>query len=227
MMQWTKWLSIALISVLLLAACGTSGKDNTNGSENSQPKENNTGETGKTEKTQKEEPAASEKQPGNEKEDTEKIRLMEQNLSYKAGGEAKEETAFLKESDNQDYSMYVLPNYVLTGEEPNKDVLYYKEEDSHFMRIELLPSEISLEEAVTTAKEQLEAVDSKVEKGSAPEGHTWLSEAEIYTAQNGKDRVTAYLVKKEDWLLKLTVFTKLEDSHEDAFVKMAETIEKK
>ncbi|PAK74401.1 hypothetical protein, partial [Micrococcus luteus] len=69
-----------------------------------------------------------------------------------------EETAVLEKSDNQNYSMYVLPSYELTAEEPNKDVLYLTDNDQVFMRIELLPEDTDWEMAEENAKSQLTAV---------------------------------------------------------------------
>lgn len=136
-----------------------------------------------------------------------------------------DDSATLTKSDNQDFSLYLLDGYELTGEEPRKDVLYFKDEDHYFTRIELLPVDHNLDDATDTIKAQLEAVSPDVTKGEAPAGHDWLNDATIYTSHNNEDRVNAYLIPKDKFLLKLTIFTDVDDDHVDPFLRMAETID--
>ena len=82
------------MAALLLSGCGTTTDDKTAEPQEDTVKEENT--TGSTN-------GATESSEG-----TKKVRLMEQNLQYTINGEAKEETAFLKNSDNQPFSLYVL-----------------------------------------------------------------------------------------------------------------------
>lgn len=138
---------------------------------------------------------------------------------------AKKQKAILTESDNQNYALYLLDNYELTGEEPRKDVLYFKENDQFFMRIELLQKSQKMDEAIDTIKAQLEAVSSNVTEMEAPAGHDWLNNAVIYSSNHNKDQVNAYLVPRDDFLLKLTIFTNIEEDHVEPFLTMAETIE--
>ena len=93
------------------------------------------------------------------------------------------------------------------------------------MRIEILPKEINMDNAVNTMKEQLTAVDSNVVELEVNKDAGWLQHAIAYEAKNDEDKVTSYLIKKENSILKLTIFSIKDTSHEDAFLKMAETIE--
>ncbi|MBW8348735.1 hypothetical protein K0H71_04615 [Bacillus sp. IITD106] len=233
MLKTVKIIAACFIAMLLLAACGTGGRDanltNGNGAGGSQ-EENNAPETeeknaddpekenGGTEKDQE--------QSAEQEDTSQKIRLFEMNITYEVNKEKKEDTAFLQSSDNQGYSLYILPEFELTAEEPNKDILYLKDNDRHFMRIEILPPETNMDDAVATIKEQLTAVNSEVTQLEAKNAQ-WLENAQIYQAEKDDDIVTAYLLKKDDLLLKLTVFTTKEQNYLDPFLKMAETIEKK
>lgn len=230
-MKKMKCLSIFLLAAIMLTACGTTKKE-----QNGADEKENSGavnqEAGQQEdngeETEKDTDADEQQKDSDEATDngSDKVRLMEKNLTYQLNGETKEETAFLTESDNQDYSLYILPDYELTGEEPRKDVLYFKDNDTLFMRIELLPKDANLEDEIRTAKSQLESVSSDI-KEAKPEGHEWLNDASAFTADNGEDKVSAYLVPQNDWLLKLTIFTTAKESTEDPFLKMAETIDEK
>ena len=54
-------------------------------------------------------------------------------LTYNDGENDKSIEAELTESDEQDYSLYVLPLYKLTSEEPGRDILYVNDENRlHF-----------------------------------------------------------------------------------------------
>jgi hypothetical protein len=215
LMKQAKIALACLLGLLLITACGTANNSS-----------NHAGGKKQTENAY-EEPKRDENGEAEEQKDDKKVRLMEQNLTYEINGEQKKETAFLRESDNQDFSLHVLPDYELTGEEPRKDVLYFKENDSQFMRIELLPSSTPLNEAAETAREQLEAVSPDVKEVKPSDSDAWLKEALIYQAENGQDQTIALLIPKKEFLLKLTIFTSADHPMEDPFLKMAETIESK
>ncbi|MBS4193787.1 hypothetical protein [Lederbergia citri] len=233
MLKTIKIVAACVLAMLLLAACGTGGREanlsNGNGAGGNQ-EENNAPATEekKADDAEKDntETDTDEEQSAEKEDSSQKIRLLEMNITYEVNKETKEDTAFLKSSDNQDYSLYILPEFELTAEEPNKDVLYLKENDRHFMRIEILPSETNMDDAVATMKEQLTAVNSEVTQLEAKDSQ-WLENAHIYQAEKDGEIVTAYLLKKDDLLLKLTVFTTKDENYLDPFLKMAETIEKK
>ncbi|RSD28216.1 hypothetical protein [Mesobacillus subterraneus] len=150
------------------------------------------------------------------------IRIMEQNISYSVDGDEKEQTAFLKYNDNQNYSMYVMPEYELTAEEPNKDVLLWSEDDSVFMRIELLPEDVEWSLIEENSKAQLAAV-GEVKEAEQPED-PFFENAWAMETKSGSDIVTSYLIKNEKQPLKLTLFTKEDADHREAFIEMAKTI---
>lgn len=209
------------ILLLLLAGCGTSLQnqgEESNGS--TTQKEEKIDEESSKEQSTKEENSTSKDETDNS--DT-RIRLMENNLVYSIDGQSKEETAFLKHSNNQGYSLYILPDYELTAEEPNKDVVILKSDGDIFMRIELFPSSVEWSQMETTAIEQLKAVSPDVKEIKVPEREFFLDSKAYETMLNG-DIVTAYLIKNSEGLIKLTTFTKENVDHRDPFLVMAETI---
>lgn len=225
-MKKMKLLFISLLITALLGACGTSKKEQNTGDDKEKTEtidEGNNKQGNDEEETETVE--QTENESGEETKDgPEKVRLLEKNLTFQVDGSPKIETAFLKKSDNQDYSLYVLADYELTGEEPQKDILYLKEEDTLFMRIELLPANANLNDEIETIKTQLKSVSSDI-KEAKPQGHEWLKNATGLTAEDGNERVSTYLIPQKDWLLKLTLFTPANEDAEDPFLKMAETIE--
>ncbi|MBU8877611.1 hypothetical protein BGM26_01240 [Bacillus sp. FJAT-29790] len=221
-----KWMLITGLLGMILAGCGTSqtSGDSTNGTaptnnvddENQNADDQDAGE--------------SQGEKGNSEDNAEEnkdgvVRILEQNIQYKVNGETKEETAFLKNNDNQHYSMYVLPDYELTAEEPNKDILFLAENDQVFMRIELLPDDVEWSLMEETTKSQLEAVNEEVETIEAPSDEFFQS-ATVMEASTDEETVTAYLIKNKKQPLKLTIFTKSNLDVKDAFVQMAKTIMK-
>jgi len=209
------------ILILMLAGCGTSmpnQEESNNGSTTQKEEINDEGSS---------EEQSTEEEDSTTKDDTENsdtiIRLLENNLVYSLNGESKEETAFLKHSDNQGYSMYILPDYELTAEEPNKDVVILKSNGDIFMRIESFSSYVDWSQVENTAIEQLKAVSANVEEINVPEREFFLDSKAYETRLNG-DVVTAYLIKNSEGQLKLTTFTKDNADHRDTFLVMAETI---
>ncbi|MEW8986277.1 MAG: hypothetical protein AB2401_04600 [Bacillus sp. (in: firmicutes)] len=206
-----KPLALIGLSSIIIAGCGSAE------------------ESKSTDKAPAAQPAAApEKNEENHQEENNEeglIRIMEQNISYTVGGEQKEQTAFLKYNDNQNYSMYVLPEYELTAEEPNKDVLMWTEDDSVFMRIELLPADAEWSLVEENSKAQLAAVGPEVKEVQTPED-PFFNNAWAMETQSGSDIVTTYIIKDEVQPLKLTLFTKDGADHRSAFLEMAQTIMK-
>ncbi len=152
-----------------------------------------------------------------------KIRLLEHNLTFTLNGETKEQTAFLKHSDNQGYSMYILPDFELTAEEPNKDVVMHSNNGEIFMRIEILPKDVDWDSTEQTAVEQLQAVASEVNEIKPPELE-FFADCKVYEARVNEEVITSYLVKNNEGVIKLTSFSKESLDYRDSFIKMAETI---
>ncbi|MBM7647321.1 hypothetical protein JOC78_000242 [Bacillus ectoiniformans] len=168
-------------------------------------------------------PAEAEEMKEVPSEENEKIRLLEKQLTYKLDGQTNTETAFLKNSDHQPYSLYVLQNFEFTAEEPQKDVIFSKQEDQYFMRIEVLSVKEpdSLIEEVNTA---LSTVNPNVQELPASEAGAWLSNARIFQSAADDSTVTAYLIPSGNKTIKLTVFDNSKQRYQSAFLTMAETL---
>jgi hypothetical protein len=151
------------------------------------------------------------------------VRILEQNLSYKVNNDIHQQTAFLKYNDNQYYSMYVLPDYDLIVEEPAKDILYFAENKSIYMRIELLSDDVNwnLLKKSTYAELTSSYKTNSVETSLADR---FFEDSVMHEVHNGDDIVTTYFINDSDIKLKLTMNTKIKEDHRDAFFQMAKTI---
>lgn len=152
------------------------------------------------------------------------IRIQELKLSYKMNEQQKEEIAQLKYNDQHNYSMYVLPNYRLT-EEKKLDTLYLNDDESIFMKIELLPDDVDWTSLMETTSSNLATLFKKVPSKSYIDSES-QEESTILETNNNDTVVTAYFINKKDIKLKLTIVTRKDEDHRDAFFQMAKTIMK-
>jgi hypothetical protein len=150
------------------------------------------------------------------------VRILEQTLVYIFNNTQNKEKAILKYNDNQNYSMYVLPSYELMAEEPHRDILYYNENDSIFMRIEILQDNVNWNSMKETTDLQLNVISNQIRKTSLV--NEFSEESAIHEVTNGSDIVSAYFINDKDIKLKLTMFTQKGSDHRDAFFQMAKTI---
>ncbi|MGX1981972.1 hypothetical protein EDD69_101242 [Thermolongibacillus altinsuensis] len=124
------------------------------------------------------------------------------------------------ESDNQNFAISLLPDYTLEAEEPGKDVVLNKKDGDQLMRIELLPSDINVNELEANAKERAIAVASDA---TPFEGFLPFKEAIAYEA-HVDDSIVYVVFVKQDVPMFLTVFTKNETNLFEEFMTMARTI---
>ncbi len=150
------------------------------------------------------------------------VRVMEQNLTFQLNGASKTETAFLKKSDNQSYSLYILPEFELTSEEPGKDNIFLKSDDSVFMRVEILSDSADLTTEEEMIKAQLGAVSKDISTPTL--GKLPFKNAAAFEAANNTDVVTSILVKDDKTPFKVTMFTKKGADYRSAFIQMANTV---
>lgn len=207
MRKWTHYLGGATMAAFLLTGCGTTTDDKT-----AEPQDDPVKEENKAGSTNGEDSSSGE---------SKKVRLMEQNLQYTINGEAKEETAFLKTSDNQPFSLYVLQQFGLTAEEPGKDILFLTDDDSVSMRIELLTEDVNWDEVEENVQTQLKSISEKIEDPALN-----IDNGSGYEVVNGEDVVTSVLLKDEKAPVRLTMFTKKSTDYRDAFLEMAKTLMK-
>ena len=240
MLQKSKFFLLIGILTLLLAACGTSNKqenvkepvdnseqtnDQTDPQNEPELDEKETNNESGTEKENDIEPTPDQnEETTNNEQDAIKTRTAEQAIEYSLNGETKNESAQLVKSDNQNFSLYVLPNFELTAEEPYKDLLFLSEDDSNSMRIEILPADTDRDSLKANTLLQLQVVNETVQTLDPPNDE-FLQNAIIMEASNNNGEVvTAYLIDQKESIIKLTLFTKDQPDYRDAFIQMAKTI---
>jgi ribosomal protein S8E len=150
------------------------------------------------------------------------IRIQELKLSYHFNEKPKEEIAKLKYNDNHNYSIYLLPNYRLT-EETKLDTVYLNEDESIFMKIEVLPEDVDWTSLMETTSSKLATIFKKAPSKSFLNSET-LEKSTILETNNDDTVITAYFINKKDIKLKLTMYTRKNADHRDAFFQMAKTI---
>ncbi|CAH0291268.1 hypothetical protein [Peribacillus simplex] len=208
MTSWTRYIGCVTFAAFLLTGCGTTTDENADEPQEDSVKEGNEGNTSKGDNH-------------NNRSDN-KVRLMEQNLQYTINGEAKEKTAFLKKSDNQPFSLYVLQQFRLSAEEPGKDIVFLTEDDSIYMRIELLKADVNWDEVEKNVQAQLKSISETISDPSLDvEGGTG------FEVESGDDVITSILLKDEKSPVRLTIFTKKDRDYRDAFLEMAKTLMKR
>lgn len=214
MKKLSQWILITGLLGSILTGCGTEEAGNsTNGTTPAQ----------KEEQINKKQNTENEQTVEEEKNEDGIVRATEQNIVYKLNSETKEETAFLKNSENQPYSMYVLPEFELTAEEPGKDVLFLGSNAQTFMRIELLPADIDWKVLEESTKAQLESINEDVQTLEAPSDE-FFKDSIVMEASNDNDIVTAYIIKNEKQPLKLMIFSQKDLDYKDPFIQMGKTI---
>ncbi|MFF2499410.1 hypothetical protein [Peribacillus sp. NPDC058075] len=203
MTRWTCFIGCVTFAAFLLTGCGTTTDENAGEPQEGSVEEGNEGNASQ----------------GDNRNN--KVRLMEQNLQYSINGEAKEKTAFLKKSDNQPFSLYVLQQFRLSAEEPGKDIVFLTEDDSIFMRIELLKTDVNWDEVEKNVQSQLESISETIRDPSLDiEGGTG------FEVESGNDVITSILLKDEKAPVRITMFTKKDRDYRDAFLEMAKTLMK-
>ncbi|RID87597.1 hypothetical protein D1953_05270 [Peribacillus asahii] len=218
MTKWTSILSGVAVATLVLTGCGTTDKDEVKEPTNEEVNEQQNGSS-QAEETNDNQNGSSENEETNEEQSNE-AHVMEKNLKYTLNKESKEETAFLKTSDNQPFNMYVLPEFELSSEEPGKDLVFLSENDAISMRIELLPEGTDLVETEKYMKTYLSSISESI---SDPK--LQIENGVGYEVVTPDDEVvTSVLIKNEKAPVLLTMFTTKEDDYRSAFLEMAKTI---
>lgn len=187
--------------ILLLAACGTSDD-----SDSTAPQE--TGEV-------------TENQEGAEEEtDT--------------GEAAEEETETAEpigervESDNQPFSVELLDGYSLTAEEPNRDVVYFDDNDAAFMRIETIAKEEGdRTQLVDTLKQTIQASDNagSLMEISSPTKLPAVDMPVGYEMDVEGGKVSGYVFETELHYVRATIYDVSDAMKTGEFIQMLSTLQ--
>lgn len=206
-MKGIKVFTITLALILLLAACGTS--EETSSTETEQETEEAT--SGSEETSTDSEEGSTEEEEATEEEGKEEVTIGER-----------------VSSDNQPFSIEVMEGYTLTAEEPNRDVLFFDENDSVFMRIETFAKEEADRTAlVDTLKQTVQASDStatlmeistpaKLPNVDMPIGY------EI-AVENGK--VTGYVFETETHMVRAIIYDVSDVMKTGDYLEMLSTLQ--
>lgn len=213
MKKWTALLSGLAISSLLLTGCGTTSTDEGTDSK----KEENTITTNTQNKVDTTENTTTETTT---QEQTSEI-AKEKQLHYRFQDKDQTATALLKTSNNQSFSLYVVPQFELSAEEPGKDAVLFTENDQIFMRIELLTKDVDWATAEKEAQTFLKAISDTV-----TDSDLILDNGSSYQATTDNDVVTVVLLKNEKVPVRITMFTTKDADYRHAFLAMANTIQK-
>lgn len=222
---WLLFASITL-AISMLSACNSTSESKGNDKETETQVES--GETNGeevveepveeevVEETEEEQPVTTERGP-------------EKSLTYSVNDEVKEETATLTDSDEQNYSIYKLDGFSLTGEEPNKDSLYLDDNPAVFMRVETISKDdASLEIIANNMFETIAAVSVnkepvEIEKDKLPQGEG-ISNPSGYQTTFELGTVSGYVFEQGNLIVRLTIFDQESVKLTDAFLKMGETV---
>lgn len=244
--KW-KHASLSAAAVLMLAACGTAEDEAGNNGDTEMEQEeaadqNQEADTSETNESSDEGTGTGEEETAGQAPDDEAAedqqevsgqqeeRGPERELTYQSGGSEQAGQAMLTESDEMDYSIYVLDGYQLTSEEPNKDVLYWNEDEQVFMRIETFGADADY----TMLTEQMigsleydggEAADVSGEYSLA--GSSGIDDLVIRQLETEEGLTTGAVFVKDGMTVRLTVFDKPEADQTDALLTMGSTIGQK
>jgi hypothetical protein len=215
---------------LLLAACGTTEEvaEQTNGgaAEQTETKPSETEEKKAAETAGNGEESQETAETGDGAGQPEAERAPEQALTYEEKGQAVEKTGYLKTSDNQNYSMYVLDGYTLEEEEPGKDLIMLTADDQSFMRIEIVPADMDVATVEDIVKTTAEAISPEAALHEDFKKEGMLKDAVWYKAVTSEDVVHLILIKGEQ-PIKLSIYTPKDQENIEPFLAMAATIQAK
>ena len=215
MKKITSFLFILLLTGIL-AACGTTAEDV------AIEEENITEDTTVEEKVVEEVP----KETESKEEST--------NIDDKSTSSSSEELeGTVVQSDNQNFAITVVAGFELTGEEPNKDLLFNKENDAQSMRIETFKeAEVNVTDVTNNLVETLKASNEQVEVIQITDENQlpfneFIEEANGFQIDTPDGKVSGYTFIKDGMVVKLTVFNTVDAPALELFVEMAETISSK
>lgn len=140
------------------------------------------------------------------------------------------EEATLTESDEQEFSIYLLPDFTLTSEEPGRDIVYSEADEAIFMRIETTIDEegaydffkenvIATLEASSNGEEPVELTDSALLPSS-----DGIENVKGYAVDAETGKVTGIVFKRDNLIVKLTIFDSPQSNKTSKFLQMGETV---
>jgi len=211
----SRWslLYAAIATTLLLTACGTSTDTDID-------QESTNGSTGVVENEDKDTVTVPEE---NEPEQEVEPKVDESQDDIM-------KDAKLTDSDEQSYTISVLPDYSLVSEEPGKDSLISANNEAVFMRIETVVKEdstydylaenmISVLEASGDGSAPIEVNDEK----SIPTAEG-IENAKVLAIKAETASITGIIFERDNMVVRLTIYDSPKEEYFEQFLRMAETI---
>ena len=206
MNKW-KHLTTASALILLLSGCGTTASEDTEdqvtGSDTEQVEENDSTD-------------AEETTDGSEEGSEEEAEDTSEALGERVA------------SDNQPFSLELMEGYDLTAEEPNRDVVFFKENDGLFMRIETFAKEgTDRAQLVQVLKDTVQASDAAatVMEISSPAKLPNQDMAQGYEMDIENGKVSGYVFETDAHFVRATIYDSNDTPKTGEFLMMLETLE--
>ncbi|MGE7664183.1 hypothetical protein ACQKMN_00555 [Ureibacillus composti] len=214
-----RFLATVVLSITLLVACNTAEEQPTNEPTSDQTTadvEENTN----TETSNELDTNAQQNEPT---DDANKAN----SLTYTSNGsEVTEETTEVT-SEQQNFTLQVIPGFTLTPEEPGKDLLYSEENDRISMRIEKVDKDqTSFEDLVGNTKETISAI-GEYENFALDEylnDDKVLINSTAFITNIEAEKVIMVVFETEESLVRLTIYDEETEDLKEAMIKMGLTV---
>ena len=238
MKKITSFLFILLLTGIL-AACSTTAEDTSQEDENTAEdvavEEENTAEDTTVEEEVEDnlQPAETDTSVEEIPKETESTEEPTDIDSTSTSSAPEELEGTVVQSDNQNFAITVVGGFELTGEEPNKDLLFNKENDAQSMRIETFKeNEVNINDVTNNLVETLKASNDQAEVIEITDENQlpireFIEEVNGFQIDTPDGKVSGYTFTKDGMVVKLTVFDTVDAPALELFVEMAETISTK
>lgn len=134
------------------------------------------------------------------------------------------------ESDNQPFSLELVEGYSLTAEEPNRDVVFFNENDATFMRIETISKEEGdRTQLVDTLKQTIQVSDSagSLMEISSPTKLPTVNMPVGYEMDVEGGQVSGYVFETELHYVRATIYDVSDAMKTGEFIQMLSTLQTK
>lgn len=213
--------SVLLLS-MLLAACNTDTKD--------VPETSATIPDEQLDQTNPDETNTDDQSTSTSKDQQPEDKTTTSLITYTSKGQIVQQEAQTSTSEQSNYSIQHPANFTLVAEEPGKDSLYLKEDDTLSMGIEVLDkAEVSFEDVKTNAMETMAAIApegkyDELDLTTSLQDQKGLLQSVGYETVLEADKVQIIVLEHENKLIKLTIYDTAEADLMDAFLQMGLTI---
>ncbi|MGE7020647.1 chemotaxis protein [Solibacillus cecembensis] len=220
-------LSSVILLSMLLAACNTDTKD--------VPETPATIPDEQLDQTSPEDTNADDQQPTStpeEKQPEENTDNTTKSLiTYTSKGQKVQQDVQTSTSEQSNYSIQHTADFTLVAEEPNKDLLYLKADDTISMGIEVLnKADVSFEDVKTNAIETMAAIAPEGKYGELDLTNSLKDQKDLlqfvgYETVLEAEKVQIIVLEHEGKIIKLTIYDTPKADLSDAFLQMGLTIQ--